>query len=245
MLKGEKIIKRFGGLIAVNKVDFQMSRGTVTGLIGPNGSGKTTLFNCITGIYKPEGGRIFLQGREITGNDPSAICRLGVARTFQIVRPFRSLTAKENAMVAFRFGRRPEAQPVDASRETNRILELVGLRDKENIRAKDLILADRKKLEIARALCTDPLILLLDEVASGLNQAELRDMVALLRKIHSEGITIFMVEHIMSVIMDICSHIIVLSEGKKIAEGSPVEISYNQMVIDVYLGKESQHPIAR
>lgn len=238
MLSGEKVLKRFGGLVAVNEVDFVVDPETITGLIGPNGSGKTTLFNCITGIYRPEKGRIFLEGQEITGRDPSSICRLGIARTFQIVRPFGSLTAEENAMVAIRFGRRLGSPPVNPSGETRRIFDLVGLSGKENIRARDLILADRKKLEIARALCTDPGVLLLDEVASGLNQAELKEMVELLQRIHREGITIFMVEHVMAVIMKICSRIIVLSEGKKIAEGIPEEISSNRVVIDVYLGRE-------
>lgn len=234
MLKIVDITKTFGGIIALNGVSCDIYKGEIVGLIGPNGSGKTTLFNCISGIYHPNEGIIKFKGEDITRLQPYQICKKGIGRTFQLVRPFHELTVLQNILVGLNFGR----VKASASRKTvNSILELVGLTGKKKVKANSLLLAERKRLEIARALATSPYILLLDEVAAGLNPTETDGMIDLLKRINEQGITLFVVEHVMSMIMKISDRIIVLNEGRKIAEGEPKKIAENQQVIAVYLGE--------
>jgi branched-chain amino acid transport system ATP-binding protein len=229
------VTKTFGGLKAVDDVSFEISEGEITSLVGPNGSGKTTLFNCISGIIPTNNGEIRFQGEEITHLSPARICKKGIGRTFQVVRPFLKLTCIENLLVAWYFGQR--AHQMGVRREALELLEFVGLGKKPETLALELRLAERKRLEIARALAIRPRLLLLDEVAAGLNEAETQDMIDLLRQIHSQGIVLFVVEHVMSVVMKISHRIVVLNEGKKIAEGSPEMIANDQRVIEIYLGE--------
>ena len=235
MLKIENLTKSFGGLIAVNQVSFELAEGRILGLVGPNGSGKTTLFNCISGLLPPTSGRIIFGGRDITGLKAHQICRAGIGRTFQLVKPFHSLTARENVILGLAFGRgRRTGRLRDKALE---ILDFVGLGDKAETGAGRLILAERKKLEIARALATEPSLLLLDEVASGLNESESQEIIDLLTKTNQSGLTILIVEHVMPVIMRLSDKVVVLSEGAKIADGPPDEVANDQKVIDVYLGE--------
>lgn len=227
--------KEFGGLVAVDDVSFAAELNEIMGLVGPNGSGKTTLFNCISGIIHPTSGRIIFQGKDITGLKPHHICTMGIGRTFQIVRPFHSLSALENVIVGLSFGR--VEHPENLRDEALEILGFVGLREKAATTAGHLILAERKKLEIARALATGPSLLLLDEVAAGLTETETDGMIDLLKEINKRGVTLLVVEHVMSVIMSLSDRVLVLSEGKKIAEGTPEAIANDPHVVDVYLGE--------
>ncbi len=228
--------KRFGGLVAVDHVSFDVNKGEILGLIGPNGAGKTTLFNLISGVYKMDYGRIIFKGTDITNLPPHIRAKLGIARTHQIVKPFSDLSVKENVMIGGLFGRK-WASEAEASREAEEILEFVGLADKADFPAKALNVQEKKRLELARALATDPELLLLDEVLAGLNPREVESMLALLSRIKSEkDITIIMVEHVMHAVMNISDRIIVLHYGKKIAEGKPHEVANNPDVITAYLG---------
>lgn len=235
LLKGEGLKKAFGGLIAVNNVDFSINEGGIVGLIGPNGAGKTTLFNLITGFHKPDSGSIKFEGRDITGMRPDRICRMGIARTFQIVKPFSNIDVTRNVMVGA-FSRTGNYRV--AREEAIEILKFVGLDEKKDETPSALTIADKKRLELARALATKPRLLLLDEVAAGLNPKETLDMIELIRKIHANGVTVFMVEHVMKAIMTLCEWIIVLHHGEKIAEGAPKEIASNERVIEAYLGEK-------
>jgi branched-chain amino acid transport system ATP-binding protein len=235
MLKIDSLTKKFGGLIAVNEVSFTLERGMILGLVGPNGSGKTTLFNCISGLFPPTSGRILFGDREITGLKAHQICRAGIGRTFQLVKPFHSLTALENIILGLVFGSNEKGGKV--REKALEILEFVGLEEKAEKGAGQLILAERKKLEIARALATRPSLLLLDEVASGLNESESEEIIDLLTRSNQSGLTILIVEHVMPVIMSLSDRVVVLSEGRKIADGTPDEVANDQNVIDVYLGE--------
>jgi len=235
MLKVENVTKRFGGIIAVDDVSFTLERNKILGLVGPNGSGKTTLFNCISGLYPATAGRILLNDRDITGFKPHRICKLGIGRTFQLVKPFHSLTALENVILGLKFGHPKRINNIP--KEAHSLLDFVGLSRKAATISGQLILAERKKLEIARALATKPSVLLLDEVASGLTESETQEIISLIRKINQSGLTILIVEHVMPVVMSLSERIVVLSEGKKIAEGSPDLIAADHKVIDVYLGE--------
>jgi branched-chain amino acid transport system ATP-binding protein len=237
ILEGEKVTKHFGGLAAVNRVDFAIDQGEVVGLIGPNGAGKTTLFNLISGALPTTAGEIRYRGTKITGLKPHQICKKGVARTFQSAKLFARMTVFENALAASLFGTKRAISVPEAEREARELLEFVELSTVGPMLAKDLPIAHRKRLEVARALATQPDLLMFDEVMAGLNPAELAQAMELITKIRKKGITIFMIEHVMKAIMNICDRIIVLHHGSKIAEGTPGEIATSQTVVEVYLGE--------
>lgn len=236
LLRVERVVKRFGGLTAVNDVTFSVDRREVVGLIGPNGAGKTTLFNVITGYYRPERGSIIFKGEDITGKKPYEISSLGIGRTFQIVKPLSNLTVLENVVVGALLRNPNVASATEIALET---LKMVGLYDKRDMRAGSLNLPEKKRLELARALATKPDLLLLDEVVAGLNPSEVDELLGLLRGINESGVTILMVEHVMRAVMNISDRIVVLDYGVKIAEGSPEEIAKNPRVIEAYLGRET------
>jgi branched-chain amino acid transport system ATP-binding protein len=237
ILEGQKVTKHFGGLAAVNSVDFAIDQGEVVGLIGPNGAGKTTLFNLISGSLPTTAGEVRYKGKKITGLKPYQICKKGVARTFQSSKLFAGMTVFENALAASLFGTKRDISVADAEKEAKELLEFVELSTVEAVPAKDLPIAHRKRLEVARALATKPDLLMFDEVMAGLNPAEVAQAMGLITKIRNKGITIFMIEHVMKAIMNICDRIIVLHHGSKIAEGTPEEIATSQTVVEVYLGE--------
>jgi branched-chain amino acid transport system ATP-binding protein len=237
ILEGEGVTKHFGGLTAISNVDFHIEQGEIVGLIGPNGAGKTTLFNLISAALVPKPGVIRFKGEKISGLKPHQICRAGIARTFQTVKVFGNMAVLGNVLLGSLFGRSIGMSSVDAAREAMESLEFVGLSAVRAIPAKDITLANQKRLEVARALATKPELLLLDELIAGLNPTETTEAMELVTKIRDQGITIFMIEHVMKAIMGICDRLIVLHHGEKIAEGTPQQITNNQTVIEVYLGK--------
>jgi branched-chain amino acid transport system ATP-binding protein len=236
LLEGKGVTIHFGGLAAVSDVDFYVDKGEVVGLIGPNGAGKTTLFNLISGALQPKPGEIFFKDKKISGLVPYKICRLGIARTFQTVKVYSNLPVIENVRVGLLFGAQKRLKK-DANTEAKELLEFVGLSDVAYMPARDLTLVHQKRIEVARALATQPELLLLDEIMAGLNPTELAEAMELVKKIQKKGITIVIVEHVMKAIMGICDRIVVLDYGKKIAEGTPQEITSNKKVIEVYLGE--------
>ena len=227
--------KWFGGVRAVHDVSLTLDEGELLGIMGPNGSGKTTLFNLIAGALAPDQGAIRLRDRAIGGHAAHRVCRQGIARTFQLVRPFRDLTARENVLVGFLYGRRRTAR-ADAAVESDKLLRLVGLDGRGETAAAQLTLVDRKRLELARALATGPEILLLDEFLAGLNPTETAEAMGVIRDLQAGGITILMVEHIVWALMDLCGRLVVLSAGEKIADGTPAAVAADQAVVDAYLG---------
>jgi branched-chain amino acid transport system ATP-binding protein len=235
LLDIEGLSKSFGGVRAVGDVSFSVADGALIGVMGPNGSGKTTLFNLITGALTPDAGSIRLRGHDITGWAPHRVCAAGIARTFQLVRPFAGLSALDNVLVGRLYGRARQGRR-GARQEAQRLLALVGLEGKAERPASTLTLMDRKRLELARALATEPHLLLLDELMAGLNPAETETAMALICRLQAEGVTILMVEHIVWALMELSGRIIVLSAGEKIAEGTPATIAADPTVIDVYLG---------
>lgn len=237
ILEAERLHKHFGGLAAVSAVDFHVEEGEILGLIGPNGAGKTTLFNLLSGALKPDSGEIRFKGRGITGWQPHRIARKGIARTFQTVQIFSRMSVLDHVRLGVLFGRGASEAMHEAGREVDEILEFVGLSSLRDARGGDLILANQKRLEVARALATNPGLLLLDEVMAGLTPTEVAEAMDLVRKIAGRGVTIVMIEHVMKAIMSICDRIVVLNYGVKIAEGSPAEIAANRTVIEVYLGE--------
>ncbi len=240
MLTGRGITKKFGGLVALSNLDFEVQEGEVVGLIGPNGSGKTTLFNVISGFYRPNEGTLIFKGRRIDGRKPYEIARMGIGRTFQIVKPLLAMTVLENVAVGVLYGRQGEMEMKKALEKSEEMIHFTGLQKKMHVRAANLALADRKRLEIARAMATRPEILLLDEVFAGLNQAEVEEAIELVRGIQDRyRVTIFIIEHVMKAIMRTCRRIIVVHQGIKIAEGAPQEVVGNRQVIEAYLGNAS------
>jgi branched-chain amino acid transport system ATP-binding protein len=239
ILEGEGVTKYFGGLAAVADVDFYVDEGEVLGLIGPNGAGKTTLFNLISAALVPKPGIIKFKGVNITGLKPHKICRMGIARTFQAPKIFADIPVVENVRAGALFGAPRNISRAEAEKETEELLEFVGLAHVARIPARDLTLANQKRLEVARALATQPELLLLDEIMSGLTNTEVAQSMELVRKIRDRGVTIIMIEHVMKAIMNVCDRIIVLHHGQKIAEGTPQEIAKSPKVIEVYLGEEA------
>ncbi|HMD01929.1 MAG TPA: ABC transporter ATP-binding protein [Candidatus Baltobacteraceae bacterium] len=228
---------RFGGLRALANVSFEIEEGSVVGLIGPNGSGKTTLMNVISGVYKPNEGEVDFKGRCIADVPAYDVCKLGIARTFQVVKPFASLTTLENVAVGAMYGREGKLRSSAASFErAAELLEIVGLARVAGRPASDLTVPDRKRLEVAKALALDPEVLLLDEVMAGLNASEVEEALILLRSVNQRGVTLIVVEHLMKAIMSISDRVVVLAEGKKIAEGAPLEVTSSPAVIEAYLG---------
>jgi branched-chain amino acid transport system ATP-binding protein len=229
------VSKRFGGLQALARVTFDLPDGQILGLIGPNGAGKTTLFNVINGVYAPDEGRVIFQGDDITGKKPYNLARRGLARTHQIVRPLNDLTVLENVMVGACFGREGKGL-AEAAKIAGEVLAFVGLAGRSDQLAGSLNVAQKKRLEMARALASRPYLLLLDEVLAGLNPAEIGTMVETIREIRDQGVTIIMIEHVMRALMNVSDRILVLDYGQQIAEGTPDEIANNEQVIRAYLG---------
>lgn len=234
ILKTEKVSKNFGDLKALDSVDVILDKGIILGMIGPNGSGKTTLFNVISGIYTPVSGQVHYKGQLITRKKPHSICRMGIARTFQVVQPFSQMTVLKNVMIGSLYGSGWNLK--EAKEKGIEVLEFVGLKDKIHTLPDNITTPDRRRLELARALSTDPEIILLDETMAGLTPTEIEEVLDLLREVNKRGITIFMVEHIMKAVMTLCERIIVLNYGQKIAEGAPQEVAENEEVIKAYLG---------
>lgn len=235
ILELQGVTKRFEGLVANDQVSFTIEAGEIVSLIGPNGAGKTTLFNCIAGFYPVTSGRIIFAGNDITNREPNKICRAGLARTFQIVRVFNNMTTCENVMIGA-LNHTGDANV--AYRRAIDVLERTGLADKRDKLAGGLTIADRKRLEMARALATQPKLLLLDEVMAGLNSSEVKTAVELVKSINAEGISLLIVEHVMEAIMPISHRIVVLDGGQKIAEDDPRTISNDERVIQAYLGEK-------
>jgi len=235
LLSVQGVTKRFGGLQALTQVTFDLPEGQILGLIGPNGAGKTTLFNAINGVYPPEEGRIIFREKDVTTTKTYHHARMGMARTHQIVQPLNELTVRENVMVGACFGR--ENQSLGHAAEiAEEVLEFVGLASRIDQMAGSLNVAQKKRLEMARALASRPYLLLLDEVLAGLNPSEIGNMVEIVKKIRERGITIIMIEHVMKAVMNVSDRILVLDYGIQIAEGTPDEISNNEKVIEAYLG---------
>ncbi len=239
ILEAQGVIKRFGGLVAVDDVSFGVREREVFGIIGPNGAGKTTLFNVITGFYKPEKGRIIFQGVDITGKKPNEIARIGLTRTWQIVKPFLGMKVLDNVLVPIYVKRGilrgiSEREAIERAEE---ILEFVGLSHRRDFLAETLPQGERKRLEIARALATEPKLLMLDEPAGGLTPTEMDEVMEVVRKVRESGVTVIVIEHNMRVVTGICERIMVLNFGKKIAEGTPEDVARNEEVIKAYLGE--------
>jgi branched-chain amino acid transport system ATP-binding protein len=237
LLEGKGVTKYFGGLAAVANVDFHVNKGEALGLIGPNGAGKTTLFNLISAALTLKSGYIQFKGKTITGLKPYQICRMGVARTFQSVKVFPYMPVLANVALGSYFGTSASMSSADAGRQAAELVEFVGLSAVQAVPAKDLTLANQKRLEVARALATKPELLMLDELMAGLTHTEVAQAMELVTRIRERDITIIMIEHVMAAIMSVCDRIIVLNHGAKIAEGTPKEIATSKEVIKVYLGE--------
>jgi branched-chain amino acid transport system ATP-binding protein len=232
------VTKRFGGVAAVDGVTFEVGEGEIVGIIGPNGAGKTTLLNCISGLHRLDGGDIRWEGASIAGMAPHRIAKLGIGRTFQIVKPFGSMTVRENAAVGALFGRADARRgPKEAFGIADQVLDLVGLKAKADHPVSALTIPDRKRLEVARAVATRPHLLLLDEVMAGLNNVEIDDALEMVRAVHATGVTVLLIEHVMRVIVGVCRRAIVLDFGQVLAQGEPEVVLRDDRVIQAYLGE--------
>lgn len=238
LLEVHNITKRFGGLVAVNDLSLSVSKGEILGMIGPNGAGKTTAFNMISGYYKPDEGQVIFDGHNITKRRPDQVCKLGLTRTFQVVKPFPQLSVLDNVIVGAynRTNSKREAQ-----QKAHEILDFLGMSNMTGQLAGGLSVAGRKRLEIAKVLATDPKMILLDEAMAGLRPKETDEIIELVRQISQQGVALLLVEHVMKVIMSLADRIVVIYQGEKIAEGEPQAVVQNRAVIDAYLGEEAAH----
>jgi branched-chain amino acid transport system ATP-binding protein len=235
ILSANKLSKSFGGLMAVDDLSFELEKGGILALIGPNGAGKTTVFNCLSGFLPPDEGEVYLEGKQLGGLQPFQICQMGMARTFQIVKPFLTISVLDNVMVG---ALAKEKSTSKAKKKSLEIIEFIGLSSWTHQEAQGLPLPLRKRLELARALATQPKVLLLDEVMAGLNPTEVDELIALLKEVNRQGVSIFLIEHVMRGVMALSKWVIVINYGIQIAEGSPEDVVKDEQVIEAYLGKE-------
>jgi branched-chain amino acid transport system ATP-binding protein len=236
LLELRGVTRRFGGVAALSDVTFDVSRGEVLGVIGPNGAGKTTLLNCVSGLHRLDAGTIVFDGTVISGLPPHRIARLGVGRTFQVVKPFTSMTVRENAAMGALFGT-SSLPPARAFAVADEVLEQVGMAGKRLQPVASLTIPDRKRLEVARALATRPRLLLLDEVMAGLNAVEVDDALQMVRAVNASGVTIVLIEHVMRVVVGVCDRVVVLHFGEVLAEGEPDAVLRDPRVVEAYLGE--------
>ena len=238
LLIGKNVTRYFGGLPAVNAVNFELERGEILGLIGPNGAGKTTLLNLISGVFPLTQGEIFFKGERLNGLPPHRVTQKGIARTFQVVKPFPGMTVRENVAIGEMFGRAGHVPSVkSALHEADKVLEFVHLEQKKDFAVTEVTLADRKRIELARALAMRPELLLLDEVMAGLNHSEVETIMGLIRQINQDGVTVLVIEHVMRAIMGLCHRVLVLHHGQRIALATPAEVTSDEQVIKAYLGE--------
>ncbi len=237
ILEGKNLSKRFGGLVAVNGLSFELNEREILAIIGPNGAGKTTLLNLISGVYYPDSGRLLYRGRDITKLSPDARCKLGIGRTFQILSPLPDLSVLENVMVGSLFGSKERPSISDARRRAMEVLEFVELSKKADHGIESLTTLELKKLELARALATEPEVLLLDEIMTGLAAHELEEFLPLIGKIRDDGASIILIEHVMKVVRKVSDRVIVMDQGSKIAEGRYDDVARNPEVVKAYLGE--------
>jgi branched-chain amino acid transport system ATP-binding protein len=239
LLKCVGVSKRFGGLQALKDVDFTVNEGEIAGLVGPNGSGKSTLLNLISGVYKPDSGQILLRNEDISKLPPHVICAKGVTKTAQTVQSFPEMTATENVLTSVLFNRDKVDKKADGLLRAQELLAFVGLdKEKFDVKAKNLNVVQLRKIQLAKALATNPELLLLDELLTGLTPIESDEAIALIKQINKQGVTVLMVEHVMRVIMGLCNRVIVLQHGEKICEGTPKQVCSDENVVKVYLGKK-------
>ena len=241
MLKCVEVSKAFGGLQALKKVDLAVGENEIVGLVGPNGSGKSTMLNLISGVYKPDDGQILFKGEDIARKPPYAICARGITKTSQTVQSFPEMTMLENVLTGVLFAEKKAEQKMDAADRAREILEFVGLpKEKFNLHAKNLNVIELRRVQLARAIATRPKMLLLDELLTGLTPKESDEAIELIKLINKQGVTILMVEHIMRIIMGLCSRVVVLNHGEKICEGKPGDVCTDKEVIKIYLGKKHE-----